>query len=144
MTHGSTAEERRAEAQAELRSRTMYEVLGGEDAIRRLVDRFYELMDTDERFTVIRAMHQVDLSSMRLSLFEFLSGWLGGPPLYVERHGSPCLTGAHAPYTIDQEARDLWVACMVRSMADVGVEEKYRELLVPAFEGMADMMRNAG
>jgi hemoglobin len=122
----------------------MYELLGGEVGIKAIVDRFYEIMESDESFKLIRDMHQADLASMRLNLFEFLSGWLGGAPLYIQRRGTPCLTEAHAPYTIDQEARDQWLACMSRAMVDVGVDERYRELLTPAFEGMADMMRNDG
>ena len=144
MTSETAAQQRRAEAASELASNTMYELLGGEDGITAIVDRFYEIMDTDESFKTIRDMHKADLSPMRLSLFEYLSGWLGGPPLFIQRRGTPCMTGAHLPYKIDQEARDLWLTCMSRAMIDVGVEEKYRELLTPAFEGMADMIRNDG
>lgn len=136
------AQQRRAELRAELADHSMYELVGGEDGIRRLVDRFYEIMDTDPQFAPIRRMHKTDLAPMRLSLFEYLSGWLGGPQLYIERHGSPCLTGAHAPYKIDEQARDLWVACMDQAMHDTGLALKYREALTPAFEGMGDMMRN--
>ncbi len=142
MTTETTAATRRAEVAAELADRTMYELLGAEAGIRAVVDRFYELMDTDAVFGPIRTMHQPDLSPMRQGLYEFLSGWLGGPPLYIQRTGSPCLTGAHAPFSIDEEARDLWVLCMARAMADAGVELKYRELLDPAFQGIAEMMRN--
>jgi hemoglobin len=143
MKNETAAQERRAQAVAELQSSTMYELLGGEAGIRALVDRFYEVMDVDESFALIRRMHKADLSPMRLSLFEYLSGWLDGPQLFVQRHGSPCLTGAHAPYRIDQDARDLWLACMSRAMVDVGVAERYRELLTPAFGSMADSVRNA-
>lgn len=144
MNADTAAQRRRAEAEAELEDNSMYDLLGGEIGIKRMVDRFYEIMEGDESFRLIRDMHQADLAPMRLNLFEFLSGWLGGPPLYIQRHGSPCLTEAHAPYAIGQEARDQWLACMSQAMADVGVEQRYRDLLVPAFGGMADMMRNDG
>lgn len=142
MTTATTAAERRSEVAAELADRTMYDLLGAEEGIRRVVARFYELMDTDDVFAPIRRMHQPDLGPMRQGLFEFLSGWLGGPPLFIQRTGSPCLTEAHAPFAIDEEARDLWVLCMARAMADAGVDLKYRELLEPAFQGIAEMMRN--
>jgi hemoglobin len=121
---------------------TMYEWLGGEQAIKGLVNRFYDIMDSDESLKPIRDMHKEDLSPMRLSLFEFLSGWLGGPPLFIERNGSPCLTGAHKPFKIDEQARDLWMQCINQAMVDVDIDEKYREMLAPAFERMAEMMRN--
>jgi len=142
MNPETSAQQRRSEAESELASDTMYELLGGENGIKALVDRFYDIMDSDESFELIRNMHKADLSPMRLSLFEFLSGWLGGPPLFIQRHGGSCLTEAHAPYTIDQRARDQWLACISRAMVDAGVEEKYRELLTPAFARMADTIRN--
>ena len=141
--HTTAAQQRRAEAAADLAEHSMYELLGGESGLRALSDRFYDLMESDETLAPVRTMHQRDLAPMRLSLFEFLSGWVGGPPLYVQRHGSPCLTEAHAPFVIGTEARDLWVRCIEQAMLDVGVQEKYRELLLPAMAGMAEMMRNA-
>lgn len=142
-TDTAGADERRAQVAAELARHSMYELLGGEAGIRSIVDHFYDLMETDTSFEPIRRMHQADLAPMRLSLFEFLSGWLGGPPLFVQRHGSPCLTEAHAPFTIGPEARDLWTTCIRRAMVDAGVAERYRELLTPALDRMAEMMRNA-
>ena len=93
-----TVEEPQAEAPT---GDSMYAWLGGEQAIKDLVNRFYDIMESDESLKPIRDMHKEDLSPMRLSLFEFLSGWLGGPSLFIERHGSPCLTGAHKPFKID-------------------------------------------
>ncbi|RLA04359.1 MAG: hypothetical protein DRQ54_09630 [Gammaproteobacteria bacterium] len=121
----------------------MYAWLGGEPAIKALVNRFYDIMESDESLKPIRDMHKEDLSPMRVGLFEFLSGWLGGPPLFIERNGSPCLTGAHKPFKIDPEARDLWMKCINQAMVDVEIEEKFRDMLTPAFERMAEMMRNS-
>jgi hemoglobin len=144
MTTEALAKERRAELAAELASHSMYELLGGEVGLRTLVDRFYELMDDDASYKLIRDMHKGDLAPVRELLFEYLSGWLGGPALFIDRRGGPCLTGAHAPYRIDAEARDLWVACMCRTMEDVGIAQRYREALTPALEGIADTVRNVG
>jgi hemoglobin len=63
--------------------------IGGEPAVRRLVTRFYELMDTLPEAYGIRKLHQPDLSSAEEKLFMFLCGWLGGPQLYVEKYGHP-------------------------------------------------------
>ncbi|RLA14566.1 MAG: hypothetical protein DRQ52_03815 [Gammaproteobacteria bacterium] len=135
-----TVEEQKTEAPT---GDSMYEWLGGEPAIKTLVNRFYDIMESDESLKPIRDMHKEDLSPMRVGLFEFLSGWLGGPPLFIERNGSPCLTGAHKPFKIDAEARDLWMKCINQAMVDVEIEEKFRDMLTPAFERMAEMMRNS-
>ncbi|MFN8021710.1 MAG: group II truncated hemoglobin [Acidimicrobiales bacterium] len=127
---------------AELAEHTMYDLLGGADGLHRIVDRFYDAMDDDPLYAPIRSMHQTDLGPIKQGLFEFLSGWLGGPPLFVQRTGGVCITGAHAPYAIDARARDLWVRCIDGAMADAGVADRYREALMPAFTGMAEMLRN--
>ncbi len=126
---------------AELSEHTMYELLGGEAGIRRIVHAFYDHMERDADLAPLRAMHADDLGPMRQGLFEFISGWLGGPPLFVQRKGSPCLTEAHAPYVIDQAARDQWLVCMYRAMADAEVADRYHEALTPGFESIADMLQ---
>ena len=121
---------------------TFYEVIGGEPVLRRLVTRFYEIMDTEPRVAGIRAMHQQDLSSAREKLFLFLSGWMGGPQLYVEAYGHPRLRARHLPFPIGESERDQWVYCMIRAMHDVGIEEKVMVQLGNALWGVADFMRN--
>ncbi len=120
---------------------TMYELLGGAPTLRTLVDHFYDIMESDPRIKPVRDMHKADLGPMRVGLFEFLSGWLGGPNLYVDKHGSPCLTGVHMGYAIDDHARDLWVECMQRAMELTEVPLKYIEVIMPPLADMADHMR---
>lgn len=123
-------------------AKTFYEVIGGEEGVRRLVDRFYEIMDTEPRAAGIRAMHQPDLSEAREKLFLFLSGWMGGPQLYVEKYGHPMLRARHLPFPVGESERDQWIYCMVRAMHDVGIEEKVMIQLGNALWGVADFMRN--
>jgi hemoglobin len=79
---------------------TPYEQLGGEPVIRQLVARFYELMDTMPEAYGIRQLHPKSLSGSEDKLFMFLSGWLGGPQLYVEKYGHPRLRRRHFPFAI--------------------------------------------
>lgn len=138
----TTPEGRRAQLIADLQDHTIYELVGGEAAVRALVNHFYDLMDGDLRFADIRSMHATDLAPMRVSLFEYLSGWLGGPQLFIERHGSPCIARAHAPYSIGQRERDLWLECMDDALVMTGIGLGVREALMPGFTNVADMMRN--
>lgn len=119
-----------------------YERLGGEAKIRELVDRFYELMDSRDDTRPLRQMHAKDLRVSRDKLFMFLSGWLGGPQLYMEKYGHPRLRQRHMPFAVDSAARDQWMSCMTQAMADVGIEEGMRQELEAAFFKTADFMRN--
>lgn len=119
-----------------------YARIGGEAAIRALAKRFYELMDTLPEAGGIRSLHARSLKGSEEKLFLFLSGWLGGPPLYVEKYGHPRLRMRHAPFAIDSAARDQWMACMRQAMSDVGIDEALRRELEQALLKVADFMRN--
>lgn len=119
-----------------------YAELGGDAGVRRIVERFYDLMDTVPEYHGIRKLHPQDLASSREKLHLFLSGWLGGPPLYVEKYGHPMLRARHLPFAIGSAERDAWLACMLQALEDSGVEENLRAALLKAFYGTADWMRN--
>lgn len=119
-----------------------YDLIGGEAVVRRVVDRFYDIMDTEPAAAGIRGMHGKDLAPIRGLLFEFLSGWLGGPPLYFQRPGHKCIMSAHRPYPIGEAERDQWMMCMRRALADCGVSEELRTLLDPAFLRMCEAFRS--
>lgn len=121
---------------------TYYELLGGEAGVRQLVDDFYDLMTLDERFAGIRAMHPQDLSTSRDKLFWFLSGWLGGPPLFEEKFGHPRLRARHLPFAIGIDERDQWMTCMTESLEKASINEATRRALVDALFKTADWMRN--
>ncbi len=121
---------------------SFYTMLGGEDAVRRLVDRFYDHMDALPEAAPIRAMHARELRVSRDKLFMFLSGWLGGPALYWERYGHPRLRMRHLPFAIDAAARDQWLLCMSRAMDEVVTDPALRRHLDASFAHTADFMRN--
>jgi hemoglobin len=121
---------------------TPYALLGGEQAVRALVERFYDLMDLEPAYSAIRKLHAADLAHAREKLFLFLSGWLGGPSLYIERYGHPMLRARHLPFPIGIAERDQWMACMEQAMVEVGVPDDLRRRLRQAFHQTADWMRN--
>jgi len=123
-------------------TKTFFEVLGGVEQIRALVERFYDVMDSDPKATGLRAMHAADLTEAREKLFMFLTGWTGGPQLYIERYGHPMLRARHMPFVIGESERDQWMYCMVRAMNDIGIEEPVMVKLAQALWGVADFMRN--
>ncbi len=121
---------------------TPYDALGGREAVQRLVETFYDLMDRDERFAAIRSLHKPDLGEARSKLYEFLSGWLGGSQLYIEKYGHPKLRGRHMPFPIGENERDLWMTCMSDAMNTCEVEGEIRAFLNARFAHVANFMKN--
>ena len=72
----------------------------------------------------------------------FLSGWLGGPDLFVEKFCHPRLRARHMPFAIGIKERDQWVGCMMLAMEEVGIDKAVRERLLQNFFQTADFMRN--
>lgn len=121
---------------------TPYQELGGEAGVRKLVHRFYELMDTLPEAAGIRALHPQNLAESEEKLFLFLSGFFGGPSLYIEKYGHPMLRRRHLPFPIDESARDQWLLCMSQALDDVGASRALKEHLGRAFFQTANHMRN--
>jgi hemoglobin len=121
-------------------SATPYEELGGEDPLRRLVDRFYDRIKTDS--PVLRALHPADDRNARRNLFEYLSGWMGGPNLYAQRKGHPRLRARHLRFDIGTTEAAEWMRCMSGAMDDVDVSEPLRGFLATRLAQLADHMRN--
>jgi hemoglobin len=121
---------------------TPFEWIGGEEKVRALVDRFYDLMDLEPGYRELRAAHGTELQRARDNLFWFLCGWLGGPQHYTDRFGHPRLRMRHMPFKIGILERDQWVACMDQAMGEVGLDEKLRSRLRDSFLQTADWMRN--
>jgi hemoglobin len=121
---------------------SLYSRIGGEAGIKTLVDRFYDLMDSLPEVRELRDMHGANLDPIRQVLFEFLSGWLGGPQLFLERRGEPRLRMRHLPFKIGRKERDQWIFCMFKAMQDVSVPDALQEELKVVFWTTADHMRN--
>lgn len=123
---------------------TPFAWIGGEDAVGRLTDRFYDLMDLEPGYAALRSVHGSDLLNARQKLFWFLCGWLGGPDHYIQRFGHPRLRARHLPFAIGIAERDQWMACMMQAMAEVGLATDLADRLTRNFFGTADWMRNQG
>ena len=119
---------------------TPYDAIGGETRVRALVDAFYDRVASDS--PLMKALHPEDLSESRQKLFEFLSGWLGGPPLYIQKHGHPRLRMRHMPFAIDQVGVEEWLRCMRGAMDDVRLNGDLRTFLEQRFRQTAQFMRN--
>ncbi|MGI9012801.1 MAG: group II truncated hemoglobin [Phycisphaerales bacterium] len=121
---------------------TPFEAIGGLEAVRLLTARFYHHMANDPACAATRALYPADLAESEEKLFEFLVGWLGGPQTYIQKHGHPRLRLRHAPFRIDETARDHWLMCMSRAMDERGIEGDLRDFLDARFTHVANFLRN--
>ncbi len=122
---------------------SIYDQLGGAEGVRRLAQRFYDVMDQTKEAATIRAMHQGDLAPIIDKLSGFLSGMTGGPRDYFDRHDAPCIMSVHARYAIGAGERDQWLACMRRALEEQGVAGELRVKLEIAFARLAEAMRSS-
>jgi hemoglobin len=119
-----------------------YELIGGENTIRQLVHRFYEHMDTLPETYSIRKMHPESLATSEEKLFMYLSGYLGGPNLYIEKFGHPRLRSRHLPFKIGLAERDQWMMCMQLAADETLPDLPVKYSLMAAIRDLADFMRN--
>ncbi len=114
---------------------------GGAEAVRALVDRFYDAMESDPAYARLRAIHAADLAPMRSSLAGFLTGWMGGPRDWFGQ--GKCVMSAHAPFTIDDGLRNEWIAAMRGALAQAEIDADLRTMLDDGFARVAGAMVSA-
>ena len=123
---------------------TPFEQIGGQPTVDRLIDSFYDRMETLPEARVIRALHPKDLTGTRAILKKYLAQWLGGPQAYSEERGHPRLRARHLPFSIGDEERDAWMFCMRGALEEVVTDEAAREWILQKIGPLADWMRNRG
>jgi len=123
---------------------TLYALIGGEAGVKRLTRRFYQLMDELPQAKACRDIHPKDLAGSEEKLFEYLTGWLGGPPLYVEKRGPPMLRARHLPAKIGAEEISGWLACFHQAWAETNPDPRLTEIVLPRVEALAQHMHNTG
>ncbi|MFD1103594.1 MULTISPECIES: group II truncated hemoglobin [Sphingobium] len=119
---------------------TPFDMIGGAPVVRQVVDRFYDLMDSERDYAALRAMHAEDLAPMRTSLSGFLIAWLGGPRDWFSEHPGVCVMSAHAKLAIDRESADQWVDAMRRAVTEAPIDSELGTRMMEALSGMAQGM----
>ena len=120
----------------------LYERIGGEAGLKALVERFYDIIDSAPEATQLRALHPKSLRQSREKFFMFLSGWTGGPQLYLEKYGHPRLRMRHMPFSIGAVERDQWIWCMHKALDESKIDPRVVEYLKTRFAETADFLRN--
>lgn len=122
---------------------TIFEKIGGEAGLKTLVDTFYHIMSTDPFAKDCFATHAGrDIAHSAEKLTMFLSGILGGPPLYHEKFGHPRLRMRHFPFTIGEKEASQWLYCMLKAMDEVKIDREIQEQMIPYFRQVTGHLRN--
>lgn len=121
---------------------SLYALIGGEPTIRALVGRFYTLMDTLPEAQACRAVHPQSLAGSEQKLYEYLTGWLGGPPLYTDKYGHPMLRRRHLIATIGAEEHAGWLLCFETALAETVADARLRDVILAPVRQLAQHMQN--
>jgi len=123
---------------------SIYNLVGGEDGVLRLVKVFYDIVETHPEGHKLHLLHLRGngIAHSRAEQFNFLSGFLGGPKLYVEKHGHSNVRTMHDHVEINIEAKDIWLKCMSMAIDDVGLETNTKQKLMANFTVIAERLVN--
>ncbi|MEW9797886.1 group II truncated hemoglobin [Alteromonas sp. CYL-A6] len=121
---------------------TPYDAIGGEPAVGRLANRFYDIMSTDPLVAELYAMHPQPLDRIRYVFTQYLAMWLGGPDDYVTERGHPRLRARHLPFAITPVLKEQWMYCMRKAMHETVRDRQLANRLLQALDQLADHMVN--
>ncbi|MGI9328817.1 MAG: group II truncated hemoglobin [Pseudomonadales bacterium] len=107
-----------------------FQAAGGEEGIRRLVDRFYDIMAGDPKFATIWSWHPADHSVSRDKLARFLCAWMGGPRRFSEKYGPISIPQAHQHLPVTRAEQEQWLTCMAQALADQGYPQGLMDYLL--------------
>ncbi|WP_028782072.1 globin [Thalassobacillus devorans] len=118
---------------------TIYEAIGGQQAVFKLVDAFYARVGSHPDLIPI---FPDDLTETARKQKQFLTQFFGGPALYTEEHGHPMLRARHLPFPITPARRDAWLDCMAAALKEANIEEPYRTAIFERLTMTANHMMN--
>ncbi len=127
-----------------LTRQTLYDLAGGEAGVKNLVQVFYDIVETNPDGHKLHLLHLRGngVAHSRVEQFNFLSGFLGGPKLYVEKHGHSNVRTMHEHVEITNESKDIWLQCMSMAIDAVGIEVTIKEMLMNNFTAIAERLIN--
>ncbi|QDT38763.1 globin domain-containing protein [Stratiformator vulcanicus] len=112
----------------------------GAAPIEQLVAAFYRRVATDDLLRPMYPDEALDEAEQRLR--DFLIFRCGGSEAYLTNRGHPRLRMRHAPFAIDQAARDRWVKLMDEAFEEVNIPDPQRSTLQEFLRATATFLRN--
>jgi hemoglobin len=119
---------------------SLFEKLG-EENLRLLVDRFYDLVFENEQ---ISKLFKTEKSLIKEKQRLFLTQFFGGPSLYSQQYGHPQLRARHLPHPIAEEDAAAWLQCMSQAVSSLNVDESLKDEIFKRLLPTAMFMVNKG
>ncbi len=119
---------------------TAFDQIGGAARVNALVEAFYDLVETDQAYAALRAMHAPDMTNVRAALKGWLTGWLGGPRDWFVANPGVCMMSMHRAMPIDAATAGQWTEAMRRALDQVQVDREMAGALNDVFGRMAANM----
>ncbi|TXK84773.1 globin [Paenibacillus sp. N3.4] len=119
---------------SESERRTLFESMGGEETIRRVVEAFYPKV---QKHPSLAPLFPSDIEPVMNKQYLFLSQFFGGPSLYSDTYGHPMMRARHMPFPITMERANAWLDCMKEAMIEVGLADDLRDFLLERLKGSA-------
>lgn len=113
---------------------TIYEAIGGEATVRRIVEAFYPNVQADP---LIGPLFPEDIMPVMEKQFMFLTQFFGGPSLFSDEYGHPMMRARHMPFPITREHADAWLGCMREALIEIGLEPALRDMVLERLSGPA-------
>ena len=122
----------------------LYEAIGGEATLRKLIEVFYDIIEFEPEGEVLLVLHRRGhgVAHSRIEQFNYLSGFFGGPQLYVQKYGHSDVRLMHEHVEINAEARDSWLQCMSTAIDRVGIAPDLKEKMMGYFTKIAPLVTN--
>ena len=127
-------------AKSTTNERTLFEDIGGRNAVGSWVSAFYDGAAKDP---VIGHLFSADSSVPKQRQAEFLEQWLGGEKLYSQHSGHPRLRLRHFPFVIDEEAAERWLMLMEEALASIDAPLELTEKIINRLTPLAAHMVNS-
>ncbi|GGG04958.1 group 2 truncated hemoglobin YjbI [Paenibacillus abyssi] len=120
---------------------TLYEAIGGETTVRRIVEAFYPRV---QAHPLIGPLFPEDITPVMEKQYLFLTQFFGGPTLYSDQNGHPMMRARHLPFPINKERADAWLSCMQGALKEIGLNEELQAIVLERLSGPAYHFINTG
>ncbi|SFK79978.1 hemoglobin [Paenibacillus sp. 1_12] len=117
-----------------------YQAIGGEAAIRRLVEAFYPLV---QAHPLLGPLFPVNIEPVMEKQIMFLTQFFGGPSLYSDQYGHPMMRARHLPFEITPQRAEAWLGCMKLAMEQTGLEPELQSFMLERLQGPAHHFVNS-